>query len=76
MPKITEMYAFVMADSGPDDEGIPSLAVGGMAMPMVGADMAMVANLRPFATTMAMESGKEIRILRFTKAEVFEVIKP
>ena len=42
MPKITELYAWVIADSGPDDEGVPAFLdlTTGSWMPMMGADRA------------------------------------
>lgn len=50
MPKITELYAFVSIGSGPNDEGIIGFRTdGGTWMPMVGADMTRINQLKPMA---------------------------
>lgn len=71
--RIEEMFAFVCVD---DDgtEGIPAIQVGGMAMPLVGADMKRVESLRPIANEMA-RSGKKITIVKFTNRIELEVIE-
>jgi hypothetical protein len=76
MPRITEMYAYVMADTDPDDEGIPAFTIGGVTMPMVGADLARAAALRPHAVALAQITGKPVRLLRFTGMTEEEVIRP
>ncbi len=75
MPKITEIYAFVAEDSGPNDEGITAMPVGHFWMPMVGADMARVNWLRPVAAKIARRTGKPVKILRFSHREELGVIK-
>jgi hypothetical protein len=48
MPKITELFAFVSIGSDPDDEGVMAFQTnGGTWMPMVGADMTRVNELKP-----------------------------
>ncbi len=76
MPKIIEMYAFVVEDSGPDDEGLAAMKVGTGWMPMVGADMARVESLRGAAKNLAQALGKPIKVLHFTQREDVEVISP
>lgn len=76
MPLITEMYAFVTSDTAPDDEGIPAFMNGPILMPMTGADMARVQDLMPIAQRAADESGKQIRIYRFSQKEQIGVIEP
>ena len=74
MPRIDSIFAFVAEDSGPDDEGvIGAMTVDGW-MPLVGADMARVNALRPIARAVAQRLGKPVKLLRFTKREVLEVI--
>ncbi len=72
--KITEMYAFVVIDDGmgQGNEGIPALSLNGMAMPMVGADMARVDSLRKIAQEMTLDHGR-IELRKFTSMEVVEV---
>lgn len=68
MPKITEMFAFVAQDTGPDDEGVMALITPTTAMPLVGADMERVALLIPAAERIKELTGKPYRILHFTLA--------
>jgi hypothetical protein len=73
--RIEQMYAFVVVD---DDgtEGIPAFrGPGGLAMPMVGADLERVESLRPMAKAMAKELGKPLELLVFTGRESVEVIE-
>lgn len=76
MPAITELYAWVMEDTGPDDEGVPAFAHGDALMPMMGADMERAMCLRPQAVLTAKAFGKPIRLVRSTALEVVEVIEP
>lgn len=77
MPKIDRILAYVVADSEPDDEGIPAFqAPDGSWMPMLGADEDRVRSLRAHAQATADSMGKPIRLLRFTHVEVVEVIEP
>jgi hypothetical protein len=76
MPRVTEMYAFVMSDTEPDDEGIPAIPLGPLMMPMTGADMNRVASLMPHAQKIANRSGKQLRIMRFTGIEKIGEINP
>jgi len=78
MPKITELYAYVAEDTGPDDEGVPAFAQPstGYWMPMMGADMERAEQLRTMAEDMARATGKPIKLIRSTGIEVVEVIEP
>jgi len=63
------MYAFVMEDSGPDDEGVMGMSMGEWMLPLVGADMSRVKSLIPHADTIAKAAGKPYKILRFSQRE-------
>ncbi len=69
MPRIEEMYAFVAEDTGPDDEGVVAMNVGGVMLPMVGANMARVESLRLIAKDITARTGKKIKLLHFTQRE-------
>ncbi len=69
MPRITEMYAFVAEDSGPDDEGVVAMSMGDLMMPLVGADMARVESLRPIAKDIGASTGQKIKLIHFTTRE-------
>jgi|CXWL01.1.fsa_nt_gi hypothetical protein len=76
MPKITEMYAFVTADQGPDDEGVVGVNTPSGWMPLVGADMKRMEALKPIAKEVARETRKTIRILKFTTMTEVGKISP
>ncbi len=77
MPKITELYCYIAEDAGPEDEGVAAfLGPGGMWMPMVGADKVRMEALRPMALTIATQLGKPLRLVRFTRREELELVKP
>lgn len=81
MPRITEMYAFVVEDTGPDDEGV--MAIQSMEgeddqriwVPLVGADMAIVNSLRPIARGIGRKIGKKVTLVHFSNREDLEVIQ-
>jgi hypothetical protein len=77
-PRITELAAFVIADTGPDDEGVPAFLdpSTGTWMPMVGADAARIDALRAHAHEIARATGKPVKLLRSTSLEVVEVLQP
>lgn len=72
---IEQMYAFVMLDPADNTEGIPAFrGADGIAMPMVGADMAQVEKLRPIANQLAWTAAAKITLCRFeirTELETF-----
>jgi len=74
MPRITEMYAFVVADKGPDDEGVMAFCDQrtGQWFPMVGADTIKVEEFRPIADKMSAVMGKPYKILRFELVETLQ----
>lgn len=66
MPKVDEMFAFVAADKGPDDEGVMAMRLpNGDWAPMVGADMKRVESLWPVAEHIKKLTGKPFKCLRF-----------
>lgn len=76
MPKITELYAYVVADKDEDDEGVPGFSSGGWLLPMMGADRERAESLRFIAEKMSNDSGKTIKLVRSTALEVVETIEP
>lgn len=76
MPKIEEMYAFVMDDEEPDDEGIIGMNAGPLLLPLVGADMDRVNSLKDAAQTISNVAGKPVKILKFEKRSQIGVIEP
>ena len=75
MLKIDEIFAFVAVDA--DGEGITGfMNSSGQWMPLVGADMKRVEQLRPIAQDIAKQSGKTIRLIHFSTRTELEVINP
>ena len=80
MPRIEEMYAFIVEDSGPDDEGIIGMQTAPgdkgqiLWLPMVGADMARVESLRPIAQGIGHQLGKKVTLVSFSNRKELEVI--
>ena len=74
MPKITEMFAFIAEDNGPDDEGVVGMSAGQWFLPLVGADMAMVNDIKPYALDIAKKTGKKVKLIHFTNREDLEEI--
>lgn len=78
MPRVTEMYAFVVSDTEPDDEGVIGQhhATWGW-LPFVGADVTRATSLEPIAQTIADQLGKQVRLIRFEgPPEVVKVLEP
>lgn len=66
MPKIEVMYAFI-AEEGPNDEGVIAAKLGGVWMPLVGADMERVKVLEPLAKKIALATKQKITLVKFEK---------
>jgi hypothetical protein len=79
MPRITELYAWVVADTGPDDEGVPAFMdpVSLTWHPMMGADLERATSLRGEAQKVAAIAGKSVRLLRSVgELEEVDVVVP
>ena len=72
MMRIDSLWAFIAADA--DGEGLTGFMSPSGWMPMVAADEARVASLRPIAEDIAKASGKEVRLVRFSVRTEIEVI--
>ena len=81
VPRIEEMYAFIVEDSGPDDEGVigiqtePGADGQRLWLPLVGADMTRVNSLRPIAQGIGRKLGKKVTLVHFSNREDVEVIE-
>ncbi len=73
--RIEELFAYVAEET--DGEGVVAFqGPGGVWLPLVGADVARKDSLRAMAQHIADESGKRIRLLRFSVREELVVIEP
>jgi len=78
MPKITEMWAYISEENGPDDEGVVAMAIGGddRWIPFVGADEERMRSLKPQAEMTATITGRKVKLVKFSTREEIEVIEP
>lgn len=73
--RIDAMFACIVLD---DDgtEGIPAvLAPDGMIIPLVGADMTRLAQIRAMVLSDPVLLGKRIEIVKFSQRERLEMIQ-
>jgi hypothetical protein len=73
--KILSVFAFIALDSD-GTEGVVSAQLGGVHMPLMGADLAMVAKLRPIARQIARTTGAPITLAHFSVRTDQETIQP
>lgn len=77
MPRITELYAYVIPDADEDDEGVPAtVGSDGMFYPLMGADLERAESLKDTAQKIADAAGKTVRLVRSTGLETVCVIEP
>ena len=76
MPKITELFAFIVADQNEEDEGVITFKSGDEWVPMLGTDMKRIESLRPIADTIAYQMGKSYRVIRFQAVGEVEFNSP
>jgi hypothetical protein len=76
MPRITELFAFIAEDEGPEDEGVTAFLSSVGWTPMVAADRERVDSLREKAQAIASATSKQVRLVRFSVREELEVFEP
>ncbi len=83
MPKIEVMYAYIAHEKGdPDDEGLTAFKMPAMGFkpeqwaPMVGADEARMASIKPIAQELANTTGQKITLVKFSVRTDLETIEP
>jgi DUF1009 family protein len=69
-----EIYAVLSKDDG--GEGIVSIMTGAGSMPLVVIDNRILDKAKPYIQHIAKEKGCELYIVKYTKTEILEVIKP
>jgi hypothetical protein len=68
---IDAIYAWVAKE--PDGgEGVCSVQLGDVHMPLVGADIERVKSVRPYAEMIRQETGYPVRLVRFSRREDLE----
>ena len=78
MPRIEEMYAYIAHEKGdPNDEGLTAMMIPGMgSAPMVGADEARMASIKPIAQELANTTGQTVTLVKFSVRTDLETIEP
>ena len=74
MNKVTQIFAVVAEN--PDEEGIVGHRTPKGWMPLVFATDRNLDKVRDIARTLANDTGKTLRIVRFTEREDLEVFRP
>jgi hypothetical protein len=71
--RIDALYAWVATE--PDGgEGVCSVQLGGIHMPLIGADMDRIKSLREHAEAVHRASGYSVRLVRFSRREDLEIL--
>jgi hypothetical protein len=72
MPQtIDALYAWVATEPS-GDEGVCSMQLGAVHMPLIGADMDRVKSLREHAELVRQATGYPVRLVRFSRREDLE----
>lgn len=74
--EITTLYAFIARDEAGNEGVAAFITPGGMAMPLVGADLARIESLMPIAKQIATVSGQTLHLCHFTQRELIASICP
>jgi len=76
--KIEKMYAFVTADAkNPEIENVVHIpGPWGGFVPLVGADMEKIGEIKKLVKEMVRKSGREIQLVEFTERKQLEVYIP
>jgi hypothetical protein len=74
--RIDSIWAFTVVDDD-NTEGVVGMTVPGLGFtPLVGADLARVASLRPYARSFATAIGKPVTLVHFSRRTEQEVLPP
>lgn len=76
LEKITHLWAFLSKDEGGEGVIAGDMDIGGhtVHMPFVCADNARMKSLINYAKLIGRESGKTIKLVKFTQREEIEII--
>lgn len=74
LSSIDSLWAFLSVDEG--GEGVCAVPLDNTMMPLIAADEARLASLRPLARSLSKMTRKVIRLVRFTERHEIEAIAP
>lgn len=72
--RINQLWAVLSSDE--TGEGVCAIPFGGTMLPLIAADEARLESFLPIAHQIATESGKKVKIVRFTVREEIMEIEP
>ena len=75
MPHIAHVWAYLSVDQD-GDEAVCGFLYAGKWIAMVAADEKRVESLRPIAAEIVAETGKIVRLVKFTERIDQEVLRP
>lgn len=70
---LDQLWAFVSVDEK-GQEGLCGMTIGNDNFPMITGKKTVLANMRVAAQHVSKKSGKPVRLVRFSRAEVVETI--
>jgi hypothetical protein len=72
--RIDEVFVFIVTDG--EGEGVPAIRHDDMVLPLFGADVARVESLKAAAARVARQSGKAVKLVRFTQRQELATFDP
>jgi hypothetical protein len=69
---VTEYYAWVVFD-GDGHEGVPAITVGGMTLPMMSSQLALLQHMRPEVIQLAASNNFGVKLIRLSNVEIVEM---
>lgn len=73
--KVLSMWAYLAIDAD-GTEGVVAAIADGIAMPLVGADLARVTSMEPVAQRVADQTGSTITLAHFSVRTDGKVLRP
>lgn len=74
--RITELWAFIAIDPKDGNEGVPTVQIGGLVMPLIAADEARLRDLREIAQIFCNQSGVPLTLAKFSVRTNVETFAP
>jgi hypothetical protein len=74
--RISELWAWTQVDPADNQEGIIAVNSKQGPLPLIASDRVRLADLELFAQMVANQTGREVRLTRFTLAETVRTLPP
>jgi len=76
MKMIKSVYVYTIVEPGTKKESVVVANVGGEFLPLFGNDLKSVQELRDIAVNLALESGCDVCLKKFSGGELMDIITP